>query len=53
MTKEEMNSLRYGDRIRNEGSGMTYVVIYMNTKKIVAVRSVEITNPSEWKLLKD
>ena len=50
MTKSELYSLRTGDVIISELSGLTYVVTTNYGNRVTAVRSVDVTNPDEWLL---
>lgn len=50
MTKNEMDKLRIGDSVRSRGSGEAYVIIRLYPS-IVAIHSIEVTNPQEWKLV--
>lgn len=52
MTQEELNKLTMGDVIVNSGSGNVYVVVEnVSLGVVVAVRSVSVTNPTEWRKL--
>lgn len=49
MTNDEMNKLRRGDIVVNKETGNQYIVIYNDLGEyFVAVRSITVTNPSEW-----
>ena len=50
MTKGEMYSLRTGDIVIGEFSGLAYVVTANYGNRVTAVRTVDITNPDEWLL---
>ena len=44
------DTLERGDLVRNISSGNSYVVIDTHPQ-VIAIRSIQITNPSEWKLV--
>ena len=48
----DISSLDRGDVIQNRGSGLTYVVIANYGDRAVAVRTLTVTNPDEWELMK-
>lgn len=50
MTKEEMQSLSEGDIVTSNADGSAYMIMYVSGTKIVGVRTVDITNSSEWKI---
>jgi len=52
MKVEEMKNLKRGDIVKNDGSGNSYVVTANYGDRITAVRTVDITNPSEWQKVK-
>lgn len=46
---EKISDLREGDRIRNvRGSGITFMVTAVYGDRAAAVRTVDVTNPTEW-----
>ncbi len=47
MTEQALKRLRTGDLIRSDVSGFAYVIIH-DGPPLVAVRTVTITNPTEW-----
>lgn len=53
MTDEEFNSLAGGDFIRHKEStsGEYYTVLSNYGDRVTAVRTVDMTNPSEWDLI--
>ena len=52
MNEIDIKSLQIGDIIRNEGSGLTYVIIHAAPKEFpVAIRTLTVTQPSEWTLI--
>lgn len=53
MNADDLNRLRTGDLVREEGSGQVYVVLASatDTKPAVAVKTVTVTNPTEWTLV--
>ena len=50
MTKEEMKGLSIGDIIRGKLSGTPYIVTANYGDHVTAVKTVDVTNPSEWDL---
>ena len=49
MTNDEMIKLKEGDIVVNKETGNQYIVIYNDLgEHFVAVRSITVTNPSEW-----
>ena len=50
MTKDEINSLKKGDIVRNIGSGNSYFILVCDNENnfILGIRAIWITNPSEW-----
>lgn len=51
MTDDEMAKLNVGDIVRHASGGDGYVVTNNSGSRATAVRTVEITNPSEWVLV--
>lgn len=51
MTKKEMNSLKRGDIVRGRVSGISFVVTGNYGDRVTAVRSVDLTSPSEWDIV--
>lgn len=43
-----MNQFERGDIIRNKGTGQSYVVIGMDDGRVVAARTVDVSNMMEW-----
>lgn len=52
MKPEEMSNLREGDIIRSKSIGLAFVVTANNGDSVTAVRTVDVTNPGEWELVK-
>lgn len=52
MTQQEMKNLKLGDLIRNVPYGNCLVVTANFGDRTTAVRTADITNPSEWELVK-
>jgi hypothetical protein len=50
MTREGFDLLAIGDIVRNKGSGNAYVAGRYGDC-VIAVRTVEMTNPAEWDLV--
>jgi hypothetical protein len=48
MTEQEFKALDRGDIIRNIESEKSYVVDQNLGDRAIAIRSVDVTNPSEW-----
>ena len=46
-----LKEVRRGDILRNNGTGNSYVVLSTYGDRILAVRDVTVTNPSEWTLV--
>lgn len=46
----DLSKLKIGDVVRNIGSGEAYLIIHKGSE-LVAVRTVSITNGSEWELV--
>lgn len=53
MTHEEFASLKVGDIVRGKSSGQGYVVAAHYGSRVTAVRTADLTNPSEWDLVWD
>ncbi len=51
MDTKEMQALKRGDIVQG-ASGRSYVIVELTAAGPVAVRSVTITNPDEWTLVK-
>lgn len=51
MTEQEFKSLQRGDIIQSV-CGDGYVVDRVGSGKVIAIRSIEVTNPPEWKLFR-
>ena len=50
ITFQEMRSLKDGDIVRHAVTGEAYMVIANYSGRPIAVRTVELSNPSEWEL---
>ena len=50
MTSEEMRDLERGDIVRIKGSGISFVVDGNYDSHVIVVRTMEMTNPSEWEI---
>jgi hypothetical protein len=50
MDKEEMNNLNIGDVVKHKNDYATYVVTGNYGGRVTAVRTVDITNVTEWEL---
>ncbi len=51
MNKEELNKLERGNIVRSKANGTSYVVTGNYGGRVTAVRTADLTNPSEWELL--
>ena len=51
MTKESFQKLEKGDIVQNLGSGNSYVVSESFGDKVVLIRTLIATHPSEWILI--
>lgn len=52
MTQEEFGHLQTGDKIESR-DGRLFVVTAHFGDRVTAVASIDMTNPSEWKLVRD
>ena len=48
MTESELRSLQRGDIVRHHATGNVYLVIRNDGRAVVAIREIQISNPSEW-----
>ena len=54
MTKEQMTRLQNGDIVRNLDSGIAYIIVRnWNGFEAIAIRSISVTNPSEWMMVSE
>lgn len=51
MTKTNFNNLNRGDQVKHKGDGNYYIVTANYGDRITAVKTVDLTNPSEWDLV--
>ena len=51
-TVGEISELETGMVVRNKGSENAYIITANHLQHATAVRTIEITNPSEWEVLK-
>ena len=51
MTEDQFRKLKRGDIVRNKGSADSYVVTSHYGDRVTAVRTADLTNPSEWLLI--
>ncbi len=51
MTQEEFNSLAPGDVVKHVLGGYDYIVTANYGDRVTAVRTIDMTNPSEWVLI--
>ncbi len=50
MTQEEFDNLKRGDIVVSEGTGISYVIEHSLADSYIANRTIEVTNPNQWKL---
>ena len=48
MTRSEMNGLKPGDLVRHKSSGDAMIVHQHYGNRVLLVRTVDLTNPTEW-----
>lgn len=48
----DFTDLKRGDIIQNRVSGTSYVITSVDKNEAIAVRQIEVTNKSEWRVLK-
>lgn len=51
-TATELKALNNGDIVRGKHSGQAYTVISNDGRTVVAVRSITVTNPEEWDIVR-
>lgn len=51
MTADELKELERGDIVRHLGDAGSFVVCDNFGKRVTAVRTADITNPSEWEVV--
>jgi hypothetical protein len=51
MTQDQLNTLNRGDLIRHKSQPDTIVVTANYGGRVTAVRTYDVTNPSEWELV--
>lgn len=49
MNQKQFENLKRGDLVRHKSSGSAYVVEH--TTPVIAIRSVQVSNPHEWNLV--
>ena len=47
-----IRELEEGQTLRNTGSGEVYTIIFTDGYTVVATRSLTVTNPFEWEIVK-
>ena len=52
MTNDEMKNLQFGDVVQSKIYGLGYIVTANYGSHITAIRTVDITNPIEWYLIR-
>lgn len=53
MTQEQMKQLQPGDIVKHAGSMERFMVTANYGVRATAVRTVDITNPDEWELIRE
>ncbi len=53
MTKKEFKNLKRGDIVKHVFVNLSCVVLTNYGDRVTAVRNVDMTNPSEWEIVKD
>lgn len=48
MTEKELRDLEVGDIVRNKSGSEGYVITGSYGNRAIGVRTIDITNPSEW-----
>lgn len=51
MTEDEFKNLQRGDLVRHETRCEVYQVTANYGNRVTAVRTIDMTNPSEWRLV--
>lgn len=51
MTRTEFDELSYGDIVRSQATGVEFMVQFNYGGRVTAVRTADMTNPSEWDLI--
>ena len=49
---KNIQDLKVGDIIRGKSTKLTYVVVDHYGDRVTAVRTQDVTNPSEWEIIK-
>lgn len=52
MTLEQMQNLQPGDLVRHKDHWSSYIVHRNFKSRVTAVRTVDLTNPIEWELVR-
>ncbi len=52
MTRDQFKALKPGDLVRNTGSSSAYIVHANYGDRVTAAKTVDLTNPSEWLLVR-
>ena len=52
MTQDEFRELKRGDTVRHVSSAASYVVDANYGGRVTAMRTIDMTNPSEWERVK-
>ena len=51
MTEKELKDLQVGDIVRNKSGSEGYIITSNYGNRAIGVRTIDITNPSEWDLV--
>jgi len=51
MSKDEFNSLRPGEQVEHLSGSGPYIVTANYGDRVTAVKTVDITNPCEWRII--
>jgi hypothetical protein len=52
VNKTEFSQLQEGDIVQEKSSGLAYVVVANYGDRVLVVRSMELSNPDEWWLVR-
>lgn len=52
MTEKELKKLSLGDIVKSKLTGKAYIVTDNNGSRVIAIRTMEISNPIEWDIYK-
>lgn len=52
MTQEQFNKLDVGDLVKNKLNGETFVVTANYGRRVTAVKTADMSNPTEWEIVR-